>query len=159
MGMMTSVSVIFVNVETYSCSSNKIYCVDIEYKIYPINIKGIDKFLDIYGFSIVEYSVRSESGRIIMIPNQKYYVPRLLEYLFIISPKVILTSEGYKVAFISHCNDDNYRYVEIKLIEYKPVWQKLNPVERVYIRYESNKNLPTHKALIHEQIYKEFKAM
>ena len=80
-----------------------------------------------------------------------------MEYLFIISPKGILTSNGYKVAFVAHCHDDNYRYVEINLTEYKPVWHKLNPVERVYIRYESNKNLPTHKSLIHNQIQKEVK--
>ena len=56
-----------------------------------------------------------------MIWDQAYYVPGLLEYLFIISPQVILTSEGYKVAFVAHCNDDNDRYVEINLTEYKPV--------------------------------------
>ena len=72
--------------------------------------------------------------------------------MFIISPKGTLTSEGYRVAFVAHFCDDNYRYVEIKFTEYKPFWKKLNYVERVYIRYESNKNLPTHKALIHNQI-------
>ena len=51
------------------------------------------------GFGIVEYSVRSESVRIIMMWDQAYYVPRLLEYLFIIFLQGILTQEGYKVAF------------------------------------------------------------
>ena len=120
--------------------------------IHPINIKGIDKFLDIDGFGIIEYSVRSESERIIMIWNQVYYVPGLLEYLIIITPKVILTQEGYKVSFVAHFHDNNDRYLEINLTEYKPVWKKIHPVERMYIRYESNKNLPTHKALIHNQI-------
>ena len=48
--------------------------------------------------------------------------------------------------------------MDINLTEYKPVWNKLNNMERVYIKYESNKNLPTHKNLIHNQIYKEVKA-
>ena len=65
--MMRSVSVIFGTGSAYSCSSNKIYCVDLEYNIHPINIKGIAKFLDIYELGIVEYSVRSESGRMIMV--------------------------------------------------------------------------------------------
>ena len=85
--------------------------------IHPINIKGIDKFFDMDGFRIVEYSIRSESERIIMIWNQVYYVPGLLEYLFIISPQVILTSEGYKVAFVAHFHDNNERCVEINLTE------------------------------------------
>ena len=57
--MMRSVSVIFGTGSAYSCSSNKIYCVDLEYNIHSINIKGIAKFLDIYGFRVVEYSIRS----------------------------------------------------------------------------------------------------
>ena len=44
-------------------------------------------------------------------------------------------------------------------MEYKPVWQNLKPLERVYIKYESNITLPTHKALINNQIQKEVKAM
>ena len=71
-----------------------------------------------------------------MIWNHAYYVPGLLEYLFIIYPQVILTLEGYKVAFVAHCHDDNDRYVEINLTEYKPVWQKLNTMESFHIRYE-----------------------
>ena len=74
-----------------------------------------------------------------MIWNQAYYVPGLLEYLFIIPPKGILTPEGYKVAFVAHCHDDNKIYVEINLTEYKPVCKNLNTAERVYIRYELKK--------------------
>ena len=70
----------------------------------------------------------------------------------IIYPKVTITSEGCRVAFVAHFCDDNDRYVEIILTEYKPFWNKINPVERVYIKYEPNKTLPTHKALMHNQI-------
>ena len=49
--------------------------------------------------------------------------------------------------------------MEINLTEYRPVWNKINPVERVYIKYESNKTLPNHKNIIHNQIYKEVKAI
>ena len=37
----------------------------LEEKTLPINLKGIAKGLDIYGFGIVEYSVRGENGRTI----------------------------------------------------------------------------------------------
>ena len=74
--------------------------------------------------------------RIIMMWDQAYYVPRLLEYLFIIFLQGILTQEGYKVAFVAHFHDDNDRYVKVNLTEYKPVCQNLNTVERVYIKYE-----------------------
>ena len=62
---------------------------DIEEKVFPRNIKGIAKGLEIYGFGIVEYSVRSESERIIALRDQEYYVPGLPNYLRIISPQFI----------------------------------------------------------------------
>ena len=40
---------------------------EFEEETLPTNIKGIDKGLDISGFGIVEYSVRSESGCMIAI--------------------------------------------------------------------------------------------
>ena len=62
MGMMGSVSVIFDTGATYSCSSNNGDFVNLEEKKYPRKLKGIEKGLEISGFGIVEYSVRSESG-------------------------------------------------------------------------------------------------
>ena len=59
MGMVISVSVIFDTGNTYSCSSNKGYFVKLDYKTFPINLKGIEKGLEISGFGIVKYSFRS----------------------------------------------------------------------------------------------------
>ena len=67
MGVVSSVSVIFDTGNTYSCSSNKGDFVKLEEKTSPRNIKGIAKTLEISRFGIVEYSVRSESGRIIAL--------------------------------------------------------------------------------------------
>ena len=91
MGMVSSVLVIFDTGATYSCSSNKGNFVNLEEKNSPRNLKGIGKCLKIYGFGIVEYSVRSEIGRIIALRDQAYYVPGLPKDLRIISPKGILT--------------------------------------------------------------------
>ena len=93
MGMVSSVSVIFDTGATYSCSSNKGDFVKLEEKKFPRKLKGIAKGLDISGFGIVEYSVRSESGRIIALRDQAYYVPGLPKDLRIVSPQGILTSE------------------------------------------------------------------
>ena len=70
MGMVISVSVIFDTGATYSCYSNKEDFVNIEEKTSPINLKGIAKVLEISGFGIVEYYVRSESGRMIALQAQ-----------------------------------------------------------------------------------------
>ena len=86
MGMVSSVSVIFDTGATYSCSSNKGDFVNLEEKIFPRNIKDIAKVLEIYGFGIVEYYVRSESGRIIALRNHAW----LPKDLRIISLQVIL---------------------------------------------------------------------
>ena len=77
MGMVGSVSVIFDTGATYSCSSNKGYFVKLKEKNFPRKIKGISKDLEISGFGIVEYSVRSESGSMIVLRAQAYYVPGL----------------------------------------------------------------------------------
>ena len=69
---------------------------------FPRNLKGIAKGLDIYGFGIVEYSIRSKSGCMIALRDQAYYVRGFPKYLHIISPQGIHTSEGYKGTFISH---------------------------------------------------------
>ena len=95
---------------------------NLEEKTFPRNLKGIAKVLDISGFGIVEYSVRSESGRMIALWDQAYYVPGLPKYLRIISPQGIHTSEGYNGTFIAHCNDEQDGYAELNLKEDKPGW-------------------------------------
>ena len=54
---------------------------DIEDNMFPRNLKGIAKGHDIYGFGIVEYSIRSESGLMIALWDQAYYVPGLTKCL------------------------------------------------------------------------------
>ena len=131
----------------------------LEEKKFPRKLKGIAKGLDIYGFGIVEYSVRSESGRMIALRAQAYYVTGLPKDLRIISPKVILTSEGYKGTFIAHCHDEQDGYAELNLKEDKPGWQKAEPVERFYVKYDPQNNLPTHESTLPNQIDKEDKAL
>ena len=65
---------------------------NLEYKTFPRKLKGIAKGLDMSGFGIVEYSFRSESGCMIALRDQAYYVPRLPKDLHIISPQGIHTS-------------------------------------------------------------------
>ena len=89
MGMVSSFSVIFDTGANHSRSSDKGYFVKLEEKKPPRNIKGISKGLEISGFGIVEYSVRSESGHIISLQAQAYYVPGLPKDLRIISPQSI----------------------------------------------------------------------
>ena len=74
---MISVSVIFDNGDTYSCYSKKGDFVKIEEKKLPRKLKGISKGLDISRFGIVEYSLRSENGRMIAIRDQAYYISGL----------------------------------------------------------------------------------
>ena len=47
----------------------------LEEKKFPRKLKGIAKGLEISGFGIVEYSVRSESARMIALRAPEYYVP------------------------------------------------------------------------------------
>ena len=77
---------------------------EIEEKMPPRNLKDIAKGLGIYGFGIVEYSVRSEIGCMIELQAQAYYVPGLPNNFRIIYPQVIHTPEGYKGNFIAHCH-------------------------------------------------------
>ena len=92
MVMVISVSVIFDTGATFPYSSNKGDFVKLEEKKFPRNIKGISKGREISGFRIVEYSVRSESGRMIVLLDQAYCVPRLPKDLRIILPQGICTS-------------------------------------------------------------------
>ena len=91
MEILISVSVIFENGDTYSCFSNKGYFVKLEYKTFSRNLKGIAKGLGISGFGIIEYSVRSESGHMIALWDQAYYVPGLPKDYFVIYPQIIHT--------------------------------------------------------------------
>ena len=91
MSMVSSVSVIFDTGATYSCYSNKKDFVKLEYKMFRRKLKGIAKALEIYGFGIVEYYVRSESGSMIALRAQAYYVPGLPKDLRIIYPQGIHT--------------------------------------------------------------------
>ena len=43
--------------------------------------------------------------------------------------------------------------------EYKPGWQKAEPIGRVYVKYDPKNNLPTHEANLPYQIEKEVKAL
>ena len=127
--------------------------------MFPINLKGIAKGLDIYGYEIIEYSVRSESGRIIALRAQAYYVPGLTKDLRIIPPQGIYTSEGYKGTLIAHFHDDKYGYAELNLKEDNPGRQKAKHVERVYVKYDPKNNLTTHEYTIPNQIEKELKEL
>ena len=95
----------------------------------------------------------------IKIRDQEYYVPGLPKDLRIIYPQVIWTLEGYKGTFIAHFNDEHDSYAELNFEGDKPGWQKSKPVERVYVKYDPNKNLPNHEANIHNQIEKDIKAL
>ena len=89
---------------------------NLEENTFPRHLKGIEKGLEIYGFGIVEYSVRIESGCIIALRGQAYYVPGLPKDLRIIYPQGIHASEGYKSNFIDNCHDehDGYAYLNLK---------------------------------------------
>ena len=123
----------------------------LEEKTFPRNIKGMAKGLEIYGFGIVEYSVRSESGRMIALRYQANFFPVLPKYVRIIYPQGKRTSEGYKVTFIAHCRDEHDGYAELNLKEEKPGWKKAESVERVYVKYDPKKNPPTHESTLHNQ--------
>ena len=77
----------------------------------------------------------------------------------IISPQGICTSEGYKGNFIAHCHNEQDGYAELNLKEDRPGWQKAEPVERVYVKYVSKNNLPTHEATLPNQREKEDKVL
>ena len=95
---------------------------NLEENTFPRKLKGIEKGLDISGFGSVEYSVRSEIGRIIALRSQSYYVPGLPKDLSIILPQGICTSEGYKSTFIYNFHDEQDGYLELNLKEYNPGW-------------------------------------
>ena len=112
---------------------------------------AIAKGLEISGFGIVRYSVRSESGRMIALHAQVYYVPGLAKDLCIIYSQGICTSEVYKGTFIAHFHDEQDGYVELDLKEDKPGWKKAEPVEKFYVNYDPQNNLTAHKATLPNQ--------
>ena len=65
---------------------------DIEENTSSKNLKDIDEGLDMSVFGIFKYYIRSESGRMIALQSQTYYVLGILKSLRIISPKGICTS-------------------------------------------------------------------
>ena len=75
---------------------------DLEENMFPRNSKVTAKGLEVPGFGIVEYPVKSESGRIIALRDQEYYVPGLPKYLCIIYPQSIFKSKGYTGTVISN---------------------------------------------------------
>ena len=66
----------------------------LEERTFPRKLKGTEKGLEIYVFGIFEFSFRIESGRMVALRAQAYYVPRLPHYLRIISTQGIFKSEG-----------------------------------------------------------------
>ena len=116
--------------------------------MFPRNIKFIAKCLEIFGFGIVGYSFRNESGNMIALQEQKNYVPGLPNYLRIIFPQDICTSERYNDTFIYHFHDKNDSYAELNLKEDKSDWQKAKPVERFYIKYEPKKTFQIMKLFL-----------
>ena len=128
--------------------SNKGYSVDIEDKIFQRKIKVIAKELEIYVFGIVKYSIRSESGFIISLRDQAYYITGLTKYLRIISPQGIHISEGEKVTFIDNFYDEHDIYVYLNFKEVKSYWRKVEPMGRVQINYHPNNNPRNHCDLL-----------
>ena len=49
--------------------------------------------------------------------------------------------------------------MELNLNKYKLGWQKAEPVERVYAKYDPKNNLPTHDDIFPNQIENEVKAL
>ena len=96
----------------------------LEDNIFPRNIKGIEKGLEIYGFGMSKYSIRSGSGSMIALRYHAYCVRRLPKDLQIIFSQGIFTSEIYKGTFIAYCCDEHDSYEELNLKENKTGWHK-----------------------------------
>ena len=95
----------------------------------------------------------------ISLQAQACIVTGLPTYLCTILPQVICTSKLYKGTFIYNCNGDNNSHVEINLKEDKSGFKKAKPVDRAYIKYQTNKNLPDNGSILSNHIYKEVKAL
>ena len=75
--------------------------------------------------------------------DKAYYIPGLPKDFHIIYPQGIHTPEEYTGTFIAKCHDEQDGYEELNLKEDKPGWQKAEPVERVYVKYDPNIKLLT----------------
>ena len=53
----------------------------------------------------------------------------------------------------------NFIFTELNLKENNPGWQKDQPMDRVYIKYNPKNNLPTNEAIIYNQREKEDKEL
>ena len=62
------------------------------------------------GFWIVEYSLINDSGLMVALRYQAYYVPVLPNYLRIISPIGIQKTIRIKVTFVAHWHDEHDIY-------------------------------------------------
>ena len=91
----------------------------------------------------------------IALRSQTCYVPGLPKDLRIIYPQGIHTSDGYKGTFIAHFHDEQDIYAELNLKEDKPGWHNAKLVDKVYIKYDPNNNIPNHENIIPNQIEKE----
>ena len=95
----------------------------------------------------------------IALGYQAYCVTGLQKDLHIISLQGICTSEGYTGTLIYHFHDEHDSYIGINLKEYKTGWKKYKPMDRVYIKFYPNNNLPTHEVILPKKIEKDFKAL
>ena len=82
-----------------------------------------------------------ESGSMIAIQAQAYYVHGLPTYFIIISPQGILASEVYKGNFLALFYDNHGSCVDLNKEKYKPGWKKYEPVDRVYIKYHQKNSI------------------
>ena len=94
----------------------------LEDNTFPIMLEGISKGIESYGFGIVEYYVKSESGCMIELQKYEYYVTSLPKDLCIIYPQFIHTSEGNMGTCIAHCHDEHDCYAEINSNEENQGW-------------------------------------
>ena len=60
---------------------------------------------------------------------------------------------------MAHCHDEKDGYEVLNLKEDNPGWQKADPIQRVYVKYDPKKNLPDHKSTLPNQRDKEVKAL
>ena len=64
-----------------------------------------------------------------------------------------------KVTFISNFHDEQDGYADLNFKEDKSGWQKDEPAERIYVKYDPKKKLTNHEANIPNQRDKEVKEL
>ena len=60
---------------------------------------------------------------------------------------------------MDHCCYEHDSYEDLNLKEKNSGWQKAEPVERFYFKYDPKKNLPTHESTIPNHREKEVKSL